>query len=263
MTLFKEVLQNSSGIKYDQGVFYDTEIATQNPFHDCYLSLRRTEGRVYTDEIVSQLPDFKSTDNLIEREWKIRAKSAKRLATYLLKKKPRSVLEIGCGNGWLGNFLNRKLKTDYCGVDINQTELLQAAKLFSTSDCTFLFANITTPSFPSLQADIIVLASSAQYFQNFIELINHLQNHLTSDGEIHLIDTPFYDLVEIEGARLRSKKHFSDSGFPFMSDFYHHHTWQSIRSFNYKVRYNPHSNVSKLKNLFSVDSPFPWIMICK
>jgi SAM-dependent methyltransferase len=131
MTLFKEVLQNSSGIKYDQGVFYDTEIATQNPFHDCYLSLRRTEGRVYTDEIVSQLPDFKSTDNLIEREWKIRAKSAKRLATYLLKKKPRSVLEIGCGNGWLGNFLNRKLKTDYCGVDINQTELLQAAKLFS------------------------------------------------------------------------------------------------------------------------------------
>ena len=66
-----------------------------------YLASRKKENRIYSDEQVVQLPFIEPT-HIHYHEWQVRKRSALRLIHYLEKKnKPLSILEIGCGNGWL------------------------------------------------------------------------------------------------------------------------------------------------------------------
>src|SRR4051812_13830112 len=86
-------------------------------FTDLYLAVREKEGRVYSDEEVRNLPNSSRHSD----EWKIRKETAKKLRAYL---KGKNILEVGCGNGWLANYLNAT------GIDINEFEVNQALRVF-------------------------------------------------------------------------------------------------------------------------------------
>src|SRR4051794_33766657 len=106
-------------------------IQKQKAFEADYLSLRKKEGRLYTDEEVARLPHVVKNASL-KKEWAIRSASCQRLIKYLAGKKTKlSILEIGCGNGWLSNQLAAVTKTQVLGLDVNQTELAQAQRVFS------------------------------------------------------------------------------------------------------------------------------------
>ena len=110
----------------------------QPGFEDLYLTVRQKEGRFYTDEQVSQLPDIEEIHPYFH-EWQMRARSGGRLINYLQKKnKPLSILEIGCGNGWLSAKmagLNGALVT---GLDANKPEIEQARRVFKNSSVRFI-----------------------------------------------------------------------------------------------------------------------------
>jgi ubiquinone/menaquinone biosynthesis C-methylase UbiE len=263
MNSFENTLAKDARFHFENGLYYQKNFLRHNSFEANYLKLRQKEGRVYSDEVVQQLPAFYGAAPLSD-EWKIRKRSADRLARYLKAKKPASITEIGCGNGWLIHYLHQSVTASYCGIDINEPELQQAARssAHASSSC-FVYGNILSGSFDQIKTDTIIVASAAQYFSSLNTFIKQLLPLLTASGEIHILDTPFYSIDEIEGARKRSEHYFMAAGVDSGKLDYYHHGWQSLGSLNYTIAYEPKSLFNKIKNRFTRDSPFPWIIIRK
>lgn len=225
-------------------------------FQQHYLLLREKEGRLYSDEQVKQLP-FISITHPLWKEWKIRKESCERLISHFSREeKPLNILEIGCGNGWLCNRLSAIKGADITGVDINETELEQAARVFPAVN--FIYGDIRECLLKK-QFDAIVFAASFQYFLSPKEILESCFSHVKDKGEIHILDTHFYSKEDSPGAVRRSKEYFAMNGFPQMSEFYFHHTLSELESLTYDILYDPKG---KLNRLFH-QNPFLWICIKK
>ena len=105
---------------------------------------------------------------------------------------------------------------------------------------------------------MIIFASSIQYFPSLKQTISLAIERLTLLGEIHIMDSPFYQPNEIEAAKQRTKAWFSSVGFSEMTGCYHHHTLNELENFQFKILHHPHS----WKNKLSIKkNPFYWIAI--
>src|SRR5258706_5753323 len=231
---------------------------------DLYLRVREKEGRLYSDDVVAHLPSVPN-GHLLANEWRARSSSTSRLIRYLSRQlKPLSILDLGCGNGWLSNLLS-KSGHNVVGVDQNFYELKQAARVFSSNpNSSFLGADIFCAPFVSEAFDVILLASVIQYFPNLPALLNVLFRYLKPQGEIHIMDSPLYANDEIQHAIQRSGQYYSSLGFPEMAEQYFHHHEADLNPFDSKWSYCPNPRTIRLKRIAqSFDSPFPWVMIKK
>jgi len=224
-----------------------------------YLELRKQEGRIYTDEEVKLLPKIPAGHPLAF-EWKIRKKSSEKLVKYLSSKKlPLTILEIGCGNGWLSYSLAKIAGSEVTGLDINLTELNQATNVFSDQlNLQFVYADIFDTWFDEKKFNIIVMAAAVQYFPEFEKLIDRLLSLLAKGGEIHLLDSPFYKSEkESDEAHKRSADYFSKRGSSSMSQYYFHHSRLFLNNYNFRL-IKP-----SLVNKISYSKVFPWVIIYK
>jgi ubiquinone/menaquinone biosynthesis C-methylase UbiE len=230
-------------------------------FEEHYLPLRSAEGRLFDDQTLAKLPILPD-QHILSHEWTIRKHSADKLVAHLRKKNPSTILEIGCGNGWLLHYIRQSLNVDAAGVDINQPELLQASRVFGKQDSLILVnGDILSHAFQGALADVIIVASAIQYFNNLPLLINKLLTLLMPSGEIHILDSPLYHKQTVGRASLRSTAYFSKTGSSGMANFYFHHTWESLRDFHFQVLYDPMTLQNKIKRKLGSASPFPWIRI--
>ena len=231
---------------------------------ELYLRVRQKEGRLYSDDVVARLP-FISGDHPLAGEWRARSTSARRLVGYLSSfQKPRLILDLGCGNGWLSNRL-AEYGLRVIGLDQNLYELKQAARVFrSNPKLSFLESNIFSAPFNTVLFDVIILASVLQYFPDAASLMSMLSSYLKPQGEIHILDTPLYSANEIEEAKLRSNQYYTSLGFPEMNAHYFHHRTSNFDALHPTTLYNPRSLTVQLKRwIGKVDSPFPWFVIRK
>jgi SAM-dependent methyltransferase len=225
-------------------------------FEPAYISLRRKEGRMYTDDEVLQLPNVPPGHQLVG-EWKQRKRSAHRLESYLRSKKQAlNILEIGCGNGWLSHRLSCIPNVTVTGTDINETELLQALRVFQKDNLNFFTGDIREldlrPPF-----DAIVFAASFQYFFPAASILDRCLQLLQDDGEVHIIDTAFYSEADAVLARQRSAVYFLSMGAADMNAFYFHHTEQSLADYRWRYRHKPNA----WSRFFFRTTTFPWIVI--
>jgi SAM-dependent methyltransferase len=236
---------------------------------DFYLQAREKEGRLYSDDLIAQLPSV-PTSHPLYTEWRARTESAGRLRNYLQSmRKPRTILELGCGNGWLTNYLAQDPHTFVWGIDRNQVELVQAARVFGDNrQLGFAHADIFNPPFINDrivkgQFDTVVLASVIQYFPDLPTLIFQLLTLLKPAGEIHVIDSPLYAHNEVEAAKRRSQAYYEKLGVPEMAGFYYHHTWEELLTlFDSEIVYNPNAPLEWLMRKAGLRrSVFPWIRI--
>jgi hypothetical protein len=148
-------------------------------------------------------------------------------------------------------------------MDVNDTELTQAGKLFfKQGKACFVHVDIFSPSIDHLKTDLILMAASIAYFANLEKLIFRLNSLLNEHGEIHITDSPLYLDHQLEGAKRRSTEYFRKTGHPEMISYYSHHSWKVLSNIKHQVIYNPHRWSSKLKRMLRGDlSPFPWIVI--
>src|SRR6187402_1644261 len=124
----------SEGNFVQEGNLYlQKNLEREKAFEKAYIDLRRREHRVYSDEVLKFLPDITSRNSL-HQGWLLRKASAKQIINYLKKHKVNSVLEIGCGNGWLSHCLAENLNASIVGVDVNETELQQATRVFDNDN---------------------------------------------------------------------------------------------------------------------------------
>jgi SAM-dependent methyltransferase len=229
---------NLTDFNLEDGVYCQRGFDT-GEFEREYFSIRQKEGRILDDETVRLLPFID------DPEWKIRARSARKLAQQLKKENCRSIIEIGCGNGWLTNYIQRELNVPAVGIDVGKVELKQAARI-AKGRATFVYGDVF--SLGDLKADAIVLAACIQYFPDPIRLLERLT------GTIHIIDSPFYDSSGVANARARSKDYFRSKDASNMERFYFHH--ECIK--DVEILYRP----SRFK-VFLGNSPFPWVRIRK
>lgn len=243
------------------------EVFFQNDFHlsefeSAYLAVREKEGRLLGDVFVRNLPDIPAS-HLLRKEWETRKESSQRLIRYLKKANTsKNILEIGCGNGWLANRLAKIPGTDVVGLDVNVTELKQAARVFNNQNNLSFIAGDIFSTDASYKFDYIILASSIQYFAELHSLLLKLLEHLSDGGEIHILDSPLYNKESVSEAKARSGRYF-ESKQSQMEAHYHHHCWDILSSFNYKVAYDPTAMLTRIKNKFRTGSPFPWIIVKK
>lgn len=226
-------------------------------FEDVYLEVREKEGWICSDEKVRKLPNVASSD--IHRDiWKIRRATAQKFVSYLEKKKPKEIIEIGCGNGWFSHFMARHSSANILGIDVNESELLQANRVFSHKRLTFAYADIFSLE-RARTADIIVLNGSVQYFPDPSALIDVLSKLIKLGGEIHILDSPIYPDAEAAAkAKERTVNYFNKLGFPRMAKFYNHHKMADLKGFSV-VETNKKTLVEKV--LRKKISPFPWMKL--
>lgn len=229
---------------------------------DLYLRVREKENRLYSDAVVAALP-FIPDRHPLASEWRARSISASRLTRYLSRQsRPLSILEIGCGNGWLSNLLCNS-GHHVIGLDQNLYELKQAARVFSSkSNLSFLIAEIFSAPFKHETFDAIILASVIQYFHDLPSLLMALLQYLKQNGDIHIVDSPLYADSEIFDAANRSEQYYSKIGFPEMSRHYFHHRKSDLFSFDPKWQYRQPAQFLRGRGLLrSSISPFPWVII--
>lgn len=238
------------------GVFILSEIKPS--FESQYIKLRKAEQRIYEDQTIAKLPTIHKS-NPHYNEWKLRAKTVNRFLPYIqLYNAGARCLDLGCGNGWFTNQVRMALPASrVTGLDINLTELKQARRIFDYENLTFAYGDIFECHAQFINAfDLIILNASIQYFPSISELMQVLKPCLRKGGEIHILDSPFYHKEMVTSARNRSRMYFKRIGFPEMSKFYYHHTFQEIQHF--EILYRPKGTLIR-KIIGKADSPFLWL----
>jgi SAM-dependent methyltransferase len=250
--------------KLSGGVYYLSKRDSSEEFEELYLKLRTAEGRIYDDEMVRVLPKV-SKHHRHYTEWKIRNGSSAKLIKYLLGlKRNLNILELGCGNGWLSNMLSEISGSSVIGIDINEHELKQAARVFGKREnLVFVYADIFNSDLKDIGFDIIILAGVMMYFEDAVKLIQVLKGLLYDNGEIHLIDNALYDENTIIDAKKNTLKHYDELGLPEMSRIINHHLISEFDKFNPVVLHNPKTTANKIKRKIpgSFESPFVWMKI--
>ena len=233
-------------------------------FERLYLKVRNKEKRIYSDTEVSNLP-IVLPSNQHFKEWELRKITSDRFVSYLQKIDGNiNLLDIGCGNGWFAANIAQKKSINIYALDINRSELQQAARVFNCSNINFIYGNIFDNIFDENYFKLITLNSSLQYFDDFETLVNRLFYYLKEDGEIHILDTPFYTSTELSGARERTKAYYKSLGYIEMSKHYFQHNYEELEKFNYSILFNPNSLMTRINKRIKIKvSPFPWIKIVK
>lgn len=229
-----------------------------NPaFEDLYIDVRRREKRVLTDCQVMFLPDIEVT-NVHYPEWRIRKRSSQKLLAYLEKKnRPLNILEVGCGNGWLSSKLSAIPNAVITGMDVNEIEIAQAKRIFKKSNLQFTWGSFDPIRYAQQKIDIVLFAASIQYFPSLKAILPGTLSCLSPNGEIHILDSHFYEPGKIPGAIKRTADYYSELGFPQMADYYFHHTLGELYGFNYKILSNP----GHVLNRIGKKAPFYWVVI--
>jgi len=256
------IIEEFRDLKTVNGVVRISEV--DESFERLYLQVRKKENRIYSDDEIKLLP-YASKINPHKNEWALRTKSFLRFKEYLSQKKSKlNILDLGCGNGWLAGQFAKDFDHNYFCVDVNLTELEQAARVFENENIKFIYSDIFATTFPANTFDIVIINSALQYFQNISALLKELFFISKTYGEVHIIDTPFYDQNELMQAKNRTLKYYTSLGFPEMAGKYFHHTLEDFRYLRYSYIYNPDSFKNKLsKFVFDQDSPFPWLLVTR
>jgi len=223
-------------------------------FESNYLDVRAKENRVYSNEKVALLP-YLLEDDAHSKEWYLRSKTLERFLPYLSSyHASSSLLEVGCGNGWFSHYCSQHVDS-VIGIDVNMLELQQAVEVFKRENLSFYYWDIFNSEGINKHFDLIVLNAVVQYFPDFNELMSRLKKLLNKNGEIHLLDSPFYKKEELEAAKIRSDNYFNRMGVPKMSSHYFHHNIDVIKDFD--LLFRPSRN-RLLKLVKKEDSPFYW-----
>lgn len=226
-----------------KGVQYLSEQVHFSEKEATYLKVRKTENRLLSDDAVKKLP-FESPHADYIKEWKMREKSHLKLMRLLRKQpEPKTILDVGCGNGWFTNLLAKEFpKSTVYGVDLNQPELEQANRLFGSGQVWFLYLDLLkTTHFPDLSFDMIFFNASIQYFPELNAILTKSKNLITAEGSIWINDSPFYKDERAQSvASERSMAYYSSQGCPEMAQYYFHHLENDLLQMGFTKK-NPFS----------------------
>jgi ubiquinone/menaquinone biosynthesis C-methylase UbiE len=265
LNVIDDLLNTNKGFRFENQLFIQSGLETI-PFQENYINIRKAENRIHSIDFIRNLPEV-PRGSLHYHEWRIRRKSAQDLLRYLNNRKNAgTILEVGCGNGWLTHLIAASSDYTVVGADVNLFELKQASEAFGDSpNIHFVFGNILDGIFARNSFDVVILAASIQYFNDLPALMNLILSLVKDHGEIHILDSPFYTSDQVPEARRRSSQYFAKLDHPEMEKYYFHHSLDNLKEFRFEVMYDPGTVKNRiLRKWFVRDlSPFPWVRVQK
>ena len=204
-----------------------TETEPWQAFTAAYLRVREKEGRVLSDAQLKNLPRFDGNAAL-QKEWGLRAHSAKKLLNILRKEFPNgaNLLDVGCGNGWFTNSL-AEAGFNATGIDVNLPELEQAARVFKHPKLNYAFADVFTWQ-PEETFDAVIISAVLQYFPSPKQLFKRLFETNPELRKIYIIDTQFYSEDEKLQAKKRSENYYAQHSVAEMAQHYNHFSVEDL-----------------------------------
>ena len=191
-----------------------------------YERVRRNEERLLDDATVKDLP-ASGTQTPHAEEWEVRTRTLKNVIA-LLSDRPRTILDVGCGNGWFSARL-AEAGHSVTGLDTGINELEQAKRVFADLPINWIPGDPWTSDLPAHGYDLILFAASIQYFGDLPALLKRCHELLWDASEVLVVDSHFYtDRTAAERARTRSVTYYASISSPEMAAHYHHHTRQAI-----------------------------------
>ena len=221
-------------------------------FEHLYLALREKEGRILNDDEIKSLPYLKN--HPLESEWKLRQESTKRFLEIAKRSNLKYWWEIGCGNGWFAHQLSLLPDSKVIGTDVNVVELQQADRNFNNSNLQFAYCANPNDVPTEVKVQAIVFNACIQYFEEPQGFIERCKERFPN-ARVFILDSPIYQThEEAREAKIRSAAYYEKMGFPGLSKYYFHHSWNDIK--NMKVLSKPSKNI-----LFRKKNPFPIIQV--
>lgn len=227
-------------------------------FEGLYVEVRTREGRHLTIEQIRQLPE--PPDSSLKTEWRARAWSVGLVERYLAPRRPRAILDLGCGTGWLSARLRTRLGATVVGLDALESELALARAAFDGDpELRFVRGDVFDPDLLGRATfDAIIAAGVAPYFADLRRLIERALELLAPAGVAIVMESPIWFPADVAGARARTERHYASLGVPDMARRFHHHSRDDVASFAPEWLHDPTWTRSRLLRKTGLGAPTPF-----
>lgn len=157
-------------------------------FLKCFEEYRKEKNEKISDTtLYNNLPFSINTPS-----WKAKQKDVKIIERLIARRKNLKILDIGCWNGWLCNYLTEKGHR-VVGVDVFTDELdgLKAKKHYTNN---FILFQLIPEEIFRIQSkfDLIIFNRNWAYISDQQTIFNHTKNMLLKNGIILFTGLTFY-----------------------------------------------------------------------
>ncbi len=133
-----------------------------------------------------QAKDYDRKDTVLySREGKI---SCRDIAEQLREKEWNSLLDVGCGTGWLIDLLAKEREASYTGLDLS-TEMINEAKKKEIKGASFVQGKADALPFEDMSFDIVTCSQSFHHYPSQAKSMREAWRVLKEDGLYILSDT--------------------------------------------------------------------------
>lgn len=190
---------------------------------------RKKDNRIWSDEEVREFPHT-FFYNLHQKEWEIKTQMAKAIQNYLFHeaKSVYSILDVGCGCGWLGNILSNFTKGSILGLDQDAGQIEQATRIFAKENLAFRTGDFYQTRLRKNSFDYIILIDAHQWLGSVEEITARATSLLTPGGELHILSSSLPAKRTIPKQQEAFTQYCADKLMPSVPQYFH---WSSKEDF--------------------------------
>ena len=177
-------------------------------FRAAYAEQRAAEGRRQDREGMLALPYL--ARGPLAKSWRVRARSFDALARFVTRVRPRRVLDLGAGNGWLSYRL-ALAGIASVAVDMRDDDVDGLGAATCYLEQPFARFERIAASFEALplesgRFDMAIFNASVHYAIDLDAVLAEARRVVRPGGHIVILDSPFYALARDGDAMVREKK---------------------------------------------------------
>lgn len=119
-----------------------------------------------------------------------------KLLEVLKLKMNERVLDLGCGNGFITEYLQKETGAYFQGVDISEEAIRQAQKMATTKRLAFSVGNMNNLNFKPHVFDCVVAIDTLYYVDDLEETLKQMMAILKPEGRMGIFFTQWINSIE-------------------------------------------------------------------